>query len=55
MSDFGDSSSEESEEIVFVDRKSPTQDVSVIRHLPEARRIMQGQNYEQQISKCLYQ
>lgn len=28
--------------------------VSILRHLPQARKLMQGHNYEHQITKCMY-
>lgn len=29
--------------------------MSVLKHLVEARKIMEGQNYDHQITKCVYQ
>lgn len=35
--------------------KPQTYDISIIKHLPEPRRILEGQNYEHQITKCMYE
>lgn len=54
MSEF-DSDSESSCEIENVRREPSKFAVSVIKHLVEARKIMEGHNYEHQITKCIYQ
>lgn len=55
MSEFEDSSSDSSSSESCLPGQPQTYDVSILKHLPEARRILEGQNYEQQVTKCMYE